>query len=108
MVVRPNDRSTSETCWHRSGGDWGIRRAGGMQYARGIGQSARLIPHGSMLDAVEGPVKWYYEGRGTSVKLRALIQMDMLAPYATCFDCGVRRYSPLAPAVCIRISTECS
>ena len=32
-----------------------------------------------MLDAVEGPVKWYYEGRGTSVKLRALIQMDMLA-----------------------------
>jgi hypothetical protein len=42
LVVTPNDRSNSETLWHRSGGDWGIKRAGRKQEARWMGQSARL------------------------------------------------------------------
>jgi hypothetical protein len=42
LVVTPNDRTTTETLWHRSGGDWGIKRAGRKQEARGMGQSARL------------------------------------------------------------------
>src|SRR5437016_10902962 len=42
LDVTVNDCSTSETLCHRSGGDWGIKRAGRKQAARGIGQSARL------------------------------------------------------------------
>lgn len=42
LVVTPNDRSTSETLWQRSSGDWRIKRAGRTQRARGIKQSARL------------------------------------------------------------------
>lgn len=41
--------------------------------------------YGPMLDAVEGPVKRYYEGPGISMTLRALSQIDTLVQCTTCF-----------------------